>query len=43
MTYLEELFSKLDKKNLKSLELKDFEEIEYLREHALYPRIRDIF
>lgn len=33
----------LDKKNLKSLEIKDFDEIIFLTEHPLYPRIRDLF
>lgn len=33
----------LDKKNLKSLEVKDFEEVGFLREHPLFPRIKDLF
>lgn len=43
MAYLQELFAELDRKNLKSIEVRDFEEIEYLREHALFSRIKDIF
>lgn len=33
----------MDRKNLKSIEVRDFEEIAYLREHALFSRIKDIF
>lgn len=40
---LEELFNVLDKKNLKSLELKDFDEIAFLRDHPLHPRIKELF
>lgn len=43
LAYLEELFNILDKKNLKSLEVKDFDEIAFLREHPLYPRMKDLF
>ena len=43
MAYLEQLFNSLDKKNIKSLEIKDFQEIPYLREHPLFSRIRDLF
>lgn len=38
MAFLESLFSALDRKKLKSIELKDFEEITFLREHVFYPR-----
>ena len=40
--YLEDLFSFLDKKNIRSLELRDMDEIDYLKEHHLYPRIREL-
>lgn len=40
---LEELFNVLDKKNLKSLELKDLDEVAFLRGHPLQPRIKELF
>lgn len=43
LAFLEELFNMLDKKNLKSVEVKDFEEVSFLREHPLFPRIRELF
>ena len=38
--HLEQLFAFLDKKNIKSLEIRDIDEIDYLKEHPLYPRVR---
>lgn len=40
---LEELFNVLDKKNLKSLELKDLDEVAFLRGHPLQPRFKALF
>ena len=43
LSYLEELFGNLDKKNLKSLELKDFDDIITLKTNPFYFRIKELF